>query len=121
MIKKLLPGNSHGENVLNKKVFKWIIRLLVAYVIVGSVYYLSGYMYNLSIGKDNVFSLILGYPLAVIGWPPSLYADFIHRQSLGIKPSFIMTILAIVLVLAWISFRLIIESKDENQSSHNKK
>lgn len=104
-----------------KKVVKWVKRLMIAYVIIGSVYYLSGYFYNLSIGKDNVFSPILGYPLAVIGWPLSLYADFIHRQGLGIKPSFFMTILAIVLVLAWISFRLIIESKDENQSSHNKK
>jgi hypothetical protein len=106
---------------MGKKVFNWVKRLFIAYVIAGSVYYLSGYFYNLSIGKDNVFSPILGYPLAVIGWPPSLYADFIHRQSLGIKPSFFMTILAIVLVLAWISFRLIIEIKDENQSSHNKK
>ncbi|MDF1520194.1 MAG: hypothetical protein RQ728_04730 [Brevefilum sp.] len=95
-----------------KKVFNWVIRLLIAYVIVGSVYYLSGYFYNLSIGKDNVFSPILGYPLAVIGWPLSLYADFIHRQSLGIKPSFVVTILAIVLALFWFLRRIIIEAKE---------
>ncbi|MDW7753993.1 MAG: hypothetical protein SCH68_02375 [Brevefilum sp.] len=95
-----------------KKVFNWVIRLLIAYVIVGSVYYLSGYFYNLSIGKDNVFSPILGYPLAVIGWPLSLYADFIHRQSLGIKPSFVVTILAIVLALFWFLRWIIIEAKE---------
>ena len=100
-----------------KKVFNWVIRLLIAYVIIGSVYYLSGYFYNLSIGKDNVFSPILGYPLAVIGWPLSLYADFIHRQSLGIKPSFVMTILAIVLVLAWFLWQAINEGKVLHQSN----
>jgi hypothetical protein len=79
-----------------------VIRLFIAYVIVGSVYYLSGYFYNLSIGKDNVFSPILGYPLAVIGWPFSFHADFKHRASLGVKMSFPLTLISIVLVAAWL-------------------
>jgi len=85
-----------------KKVFNWMIRLLIAYVIMGSVYYLSVYFYNLSIGKENVFSSILGYPLAVIGWPLSLHADFIHRASLGVKLSFPLILLSIVLVVIWL-------------------
>ncbi len=87
---------------MGKKVFKWVIRLVIAYVIIGSVYYLSGYFYNLSIGKDIVFSPILGYPLAVIGWPFSLRADFKHRASLGVKVSFPLTLISIVLVAAWL-------------------
>jgi len=47
-------------------------RLVIAYVIIGSGYYLSGYFYNLSTSKDKVFSPILGYLL-------SLYFDVIHR------------------------------------------
>jgi len=87
---------------LIKKIINWFGRLLLAHVIVGSVYYLSGYFYNLSIGKENVFSPIIGYPLAVIGWPWNLYGDFFHLESLGIKPPFVLTILAIVFVLIWL-------------------
>lgn len=92
-----------------KNVFKWVLRLLIAYVIVGSIYYLSDYLYNLSIGKENVFSPILGYPLAVIGWPLSLHADFLHRASLGIKVSFPLTLLSIILVVIWLVWCVIKE------------
>lgn len=93
-------------------IFSWVKRLVIAYVIIGSGYYLSGYFYNLSTSKDKVFSPILGYLL-------SLYFDVIHRRSLGIKPSFLVTILAIFFILESISFRFRIEIKDENQSAHN--
>lgn len=96
-----------------KKVFNWLIRLLTAYVIVGSVYYFSGYFYNLSVDKENVFSPILGYPLAVIGWPLSLRADFIHRDSLGIKPIYFLTLTSFALVLIW----LVIESVKDYRAS----
>ena len=97
-----------------KNVFNWVIRLLIAYVIVGSVYFLSGYFYNLSIGKENVFSPVLGYPLAVIGWPLSLHADFIHRASLGVKLSFPLTLLSIVLVGIWFDWYLVKKQNLEN-------
>ena len=92
-----------------KKSIKWLGNLLIGYIAVGSVYYLSGYFYNLSIDKENVFSPVIGYPLAVIGWPFSLYADFIHRASLGIKPSFPLTLLSIGLVVTWLVWRAINE------------
>jgi len=92
---------------LIKKIINWFGRLLLAHFIVGSVYYLSGFLYNISEGKEIVFSPIIGYPLAVIGWPLSLRADFIHRDSLGLKPTLVVTILAVVIVLTWLVIRAI--------------
>jgi hypothetical protein len=94
---------------MDKKIFKWLTKALIGYVVMGSVYYLSGWLYNLSQGKEIVFSHIVGYPLTVIGWPMMLYADFIHRDSLGIKPSLVFSILTLVLVVLWILRLFIIE------------
>jgi len=58
--------------------------------------------YNLVIGKQNIFSPIIGLPLTLIGWPQMLSADFIHREMLGVKPSMTITFLSILVVLVWI-------------------
>jgi len=85
-----------------KLVYKWMGRVLAGYVAVGSVYYFSGVLPNLVKGKALVFSPFVGYPLTVLGWPHMLYADFLHRETLGIKISFPITSLSIILVVFWL-------------------
>ncbi len=85
-----------------KIVFRWLLRIFLGYLAIGVVYYFSGYFYNLVIGKQNIFSPIIGLPLTLIGWPQMLSADFIHREMLGVKPSMTITFLSILVVLVWI-------------------
>jgi hypothetical protein len=88
-----------------KKIVLFLSKLILTYLFTGLVYYLSGTIYNLSIGKDIVFSALIGLPLTLLGWPMMLYADFIHRETLGIKPSFIITLVTIGAVLAYFLWR----------------
>ena len=85
-----------------KNVFGWIGKLLLGYLIIGCVYYFSGRIYNLVIGKQETFSMIIGLPLTLIGWLQSIRADFIHREMLGIKPPLIFTTLSILAVMVWL-------------------
>lgn len=87
----------------------WIIRLLIGYFIIGSVYYLSGYLYNLAIGKDLVFAHIVGFPLTVMGWPSMLYGDLVNIHTLGIRIPTVLTLLALAAMLALMILKAIKE------------
>jgi hypothetical protein len=84
------------------KIFIFISKIILGYLIPGVIYYLSGTIYNLTVGKDIVFSPIIGLPLTLLGWPSMLYADFIHRQTLGIKPHLVLTPIAVGIVLIFV-------------------
>lgn len=84
------------------KIYTGMGRGLAGSVFVGSVYYFSVTLVNIFRDKEIVFSPIIGYPLALVRWPQSLYADFIHREYLGIELSFPLTVLSILLVLTWL-------------------
>jgi hypothetical protein len=72
--------------------------------VIGGLYYLAGYLQNLVIGKQNVFSPIIGLPLTMLGWPQMVYADLVHLPSLGLK---IPAVLALILFISVISFAII--------------
>ena len=90
---------------------RWISFILLAYSVIGGVYYLAGYLQNLVIGKQNVFSPLIGLPLTMLGWPQMVYADLVHLPSLGLK---IPTVLALVLLLSVICFVTITIVKESN-------
>jgi len=90
---------------------RWISFILLAYPVIGGVYYLAGYLQNLVIGKQNVFSPLIGLPLTMLGWPQMVYADLVHLRSLGLK---IPTVLALVLLLSVICFVTITIVKESN-------
>jgi len=85
----------------------WIIRLLVGYLIIGSIYYISGYLFNLFIGKDIVFAHIVGFPLTVMGWPSMVYGDLINIQTLGIKPPTVLTLLSLAAMITFVILKII--------------
>ncbi|MBW6466414.1 MAG: hypothetical protein K0B06_07930 [Brevefilum sp.] len=94
---------------------QWAIFILLSYFVIGSVYYLASYARNLVIGKQIVFSPIIGLPLTIIGWPQMVYADIIHLQSLGLN---FPTVLVLVLLLSMICF-VIITIVKESQTTHS--
>ena len=85
----------------------WIIRFLVGYLIIGSIYYLSGYLFNLFIGKDIVFDPMVGFPLTVMSWPMMVYGDLVNIQTLGIKPPTVLTLLLLVAMLTVVILKVI--------------
>jgi hypothetical protein len=86
---------------------QWILFILLSYLVIGSVYYLSSYFYNLVIGKQNVFSPIIGLPLTLLGWPQMVYADLVHRSTLGLKFPTILTLVLLVTTLVFIIIRIV--------------
>ena len=92
----------------------WLVRLIFGYVFVGSIYFLSGYIYNHLIGNDIVFSPIIAFPLVLMGWPIMLSFDIIHIQTLGLQPHSILTFLTVVVILllfAWLGVNQMREGK----------
>jgi hypothetical protein len=75
---------------------RWAGFILLAYGVIGGVYYFAGYLQNILIGKQNVFSPLIGLPLTMLGWPQMVYADLVHLPSQGLK---ISTVLALVFCL----------------------
>ena len=100
-----------GAEMKSQGLKQWIIFILLAYHAIGGVYYFAGYLQNLVIGKQNVFSPMIGLPLTMLGWPQMVYADLVHLPSLGLK---IPTVLAMVLFLSLICFIIITISKETN-------
>jgi len=100
---------------IDKTATKILGKLFFAYFIAGSVYYLSGYLYNMSIGKQNVFSPFVGLPLTLLGWPQMLVADFIHREVLGIKPPLVLTCLTLLLMVGVFTYTTIRQAKQKRR------
>ncbi len=82
-----------------KQVLRWIIRIFLAYILIGLVYFFSGFLYHIYIGKQNVFSPIISIPLTLTGWPWMVYADLVHINELGIKIPTVLALSAIILMV----------------------
>ena len=79
-----------------QKIRIWTIRLILGYLMIGSIYFLSNFFFMLITGKDIVFSPLVGYPLTLIGWPWMVYADLVHHRTLGLRIPTIITILSLI-------------------------
>ncbi len=89
---------------MDDRIKSWALKLSLSYALIGTVYYLSGFVWLVITGRQVVFSPLVGFPLTLLGWPPMLYADLIHRESLGIRPHTILaliTVLGIGLMFIW--------------------
>ena len=88
---------------MNFGLFKsWTIKILLAYLLLGVFYYLSGSLFNFMEGRQIIFSPVIGLPLTIIGWPQMLRADFIHRELLGLRPHSILTSLLTIIVIIYL-------------------
>lgn len=94
----------------------WLLRLIIGYILVGSIYFVSGYIYNHLVGKGNVFSPIIGFPLVLLGWPMMLRADIIHRQTLGLKFYSILSLFTLIVVLLFFLWQGITQITQRNNS-----
>ncbi len=92
-----------------KPVLKWITAMILAYIGVGFLYYIAGYLENWAAGKQNVFSPIVGLPLTVISWPQIVIADLTHFQTLGLRSPALIALLALA-VLITIAFKRLVRS-----------
>ena len=73
-----------------------IVSIVLAYFVIGIVYGVTGYLYRIVIGKQIVFSPLVGIPLAASGWPMMVYADLKH---IGILPQDISTLVSIFIFI----------------------
>ena len=54
----------------------WFI--IIAYLCIGLVYSLSGYIQHAINGKSETFSPLIGIPLDMLGWPFNMRGDYIN-------------------------------------------
>jgi len=76
-----------------KRTVKYI---LLTYIVSGLSYSIAGYVYRSAIGKENVFSPLIGIPLTIADWPEMVYADLKH---FGTMPQDIAAFLSITLCI----------------------
>lgn len=70
--------------------------VILAYLAAGLVYSVAGYIHRGIIGRQEVFSPLLGIPMDVIGWPQMVYADLKHIGSIGFKAQPLLALIAMV-------------------------
>lgn len=73
-----------------------IISIVLAYFVTGIVYVITGYLYLIIIGKQVVFSPLVGIPLAVPFWPMMVYADL---KNIGIMPQDVLTLISVFIFI----------------------
>ena len=52
----------------------WFI--VIAYLAIGLVYFLAGYIQDLIAARAIVFSLLVAIPFDMVGWPWSMWGDY---------------------------------------------
>jgi len=93
--------------MVRKKAIRWVVSILFAYILIGLVYFFSGFLYNIYIGKQNIFSPIIGIPLTISGLPWMLYADIINVDKLGLKFSVIITLSVLSVIIMIFIFAVV--------------
>lgn len=68
-----------------------------AYVMAGMAYSLTGYVERAALGKQTVFSPLIGIPMDIAGWPWMVYADLKH---IGVMPRDVLALIAAVTCIA---------------------
>ena len=85
----------------------WALRIFLGYILIGSIYYISGVVVNLVIGKQIIFSPVIGYPLTIIGWPWMVYGDLIHHQTLGVRIPTVLALLSLGVLITLLILKII--------------
>jgi len=70
-----------------------IISIILAYFLVGLIYGLTGYLQNMILGKQIVFSPLIGIPISMVFWPAFVYADL---RNIGVRLHDLMAFAAII-------------------------
>lgn len=83
-----------------KRIVKWFLIVLLAYAVIGGVYYLTGVLQHLILGEQIVFSPLVGLPLTVIGWPQMVRADLVHYPSLGLRLPAVMALVSLAILVS---------------------
>ncbi len=93
-------GGKTGKVIhLIKTLKRFAKRIILAYCLIGLVYYVTGFVYNLFIGKQNVFSPLVDIPMVLMGWPLMVYADLKHLGILGLRPAPFLALASIVVFI----------------------
>lgn len=84
-----------------------IKRIILAYFVTGMVYSVAGYLQRSIMGRQEVFSPLIGLPMDIAGWPWMVYADLKH---IGIKPQDVLTMISIVMfIVIFVSKELLLK------------
>ena len=86
------------ENILDIQFVKKhkIISIILAYFVIGIIRVVTGYLHNIIIGKQIVFSPFIGIPLGAPFWPMMIYADLKH---IGVMPQDVLTLISIFIFI----------------------
>lgn len=92
-VERLMIKACNGRYIL-VRLREFLLKLLFAYLAVGTVYALTGYAAR----------AIVGIPLAVLGWPSSLRATLMH---FGWTPDVLLTCIALLIALAMLAAKVL--------------
>jgi hypothetical protein len=102
-VERLMIKACNGRYIL-VRLREFLLKLLFAYLAVGTVYALTGYAARAIARKPETFSPIVGIPLAVLGWPSSLRATLMH---FGWTPDVLLTCIALLIALVMLAAKVL--------------
>ena len=79
-----------------KTVMRFAKYILLTYCITGLVYSAGGYIHRSIIGKQEVFSPLIGIPSDMISWPWMVYADLKH---IGVGLQDVLALISLLLCI----------------------
>lgn len=82
------------------KIFWFIV---ISYLLIGLVYFLAGYIQDIIAAKEIVFSPLIAIPLDMVGWPWSMWGDYIN----GFLDMQFFVTLAAILIAFFLFLRLL--------------
>lgn len=80
-----------------KTLIRFAKYMILAYCVTGLVYGAAGYIYRSVIGKQEVFSPLIGIPFDILSWPWMVYADLRH---IGVGLQDVLVFISIALCIA---------------------
>ena len=79
-----------------KTLIRFAKYMILTYCVTGLVYSVAGYIYRSSIGKQEVFSPLIGVPFDILSWTWMVYADLRH---IGVGLQDVLALISLVLCI----------------------
>lgn len=97
-----------------KNWIRLIVQAIAAFLLIGLLYSITGYLYRASIGRPAVFHPLVGVPLEMLGWPYILRGMLLQGDW---NPQGFVALGALVIAIGFL-FRSALQLFSQRKAAH---